>query len=216
MDAVLEYGLLAFTSLFAMINPVGVAPVYVSMTSHLKTPQARQVAGRATLFALFLLVLFALTGQLIFDLFNITVDSLRVAGGIIVFNVGWNMLQARNSPTNFDDDNEDMTYALDMALTPIGIPIIAGPGAIATMIVLTQDAPDMPSRFIVYAVVAAILVLTYLVLISGERLMRFLGENGSRVMTRLMGLIVMVIAVEFFFSGLSPILRDIFYLTPPT
>lgn len=206
----LEFGLLAFTSLFTMINPVGVVPVFISMTIGLSPREKRNTARKATLTALLLLLMFAITGQFIFQFFGISVDSLRVAGGIILFMIGYDLLHAKISRTRYDENSTDnVTYMKDIAITPLAIPIIGGPGAIATSIVLFQEAHTPSEQGMVFLAIVAVIITTYLILISGERIMRIIGDDGNKVLMRLMGLIVMVIAVEFFFGGLKPILRDI-------
>ncbi|MFP4321076.1 MAG: MarC family protein [Anaerolineales bacterium] len=211
MDNTLEFGLLAFTSLFTMVNPPGVIPVYIAMTAELSPAQRRDVARKATLVAMLTLMAFALTGQLIFSFFNISVNSLRIVGGVIFFRIGYEMLGAQLSPTKFDAESES-AYVTDIAITPLAIPIISGPGAITTAILLFQDSADIAQKGVLFAVIAGIAAITFVVLRSGERIMQTLGDSGNKVMMRLMGLIVMVIAVEFFFAGLRPILRDILML----
>jgi multiple antibiotic resistance protein len=204
----LEVGLLSFVSLFTMVNPLSIIPVYISMTSDLASEKSRSVAIRATLTALLLLLLFALTGQFIFKLFAISVNSLRVVGGILFLIIGYEMLQARLTRTKRDDqDNTDP--ASDVSITPLGIPLICGPGAITTVVILMNESHTLPDKLMVLLATASVMALTLACLLSGRRITRALGDNGNKVMMRLMGLIVMMIAVEFFFSGLKPIVRDI-------
>lgn len=206
-----DFFLLALTSLFTMLNPLGVVPIYVSMTTRLDIQQRRSTAQRAVFTATLLLISFALTGQFIFAFFGISINSLRVVGGVVLFLIGYEMLQARLSRTMHDD--EPVTeYVSDIAITPLAIPMICGPGAIATVIVLSGDATTPLHFGILLAVIIALMILMYVSLRSAERIMRVLGDSGNKVMMRLMGLIVMVLAVEFFFGGLKPILRDIFML----
>lgn len=124
-----EFGLLCFTTLFTMINPVGVMPLYVSMTNGLTSNQSRKVALKATITAGIILLIFAFTGRFLFNFFSISVHSLRVVGGVIFFFMGYEMLNARLSHTKHDDETH-IDYANDMAITPLGIPMICGPGAI--------------------------------------------------------------------------------------
>lgn len=206
-----DFFLLVVTSLFAMLNPLGLVPIYVSMTANLSVEQSRATAQKAVLIATAVLIAFAFTGQFIFAFFGISVNSLRVVGGVIFFIIGYDMLQARISRTRHDDEAVH-EYVTDIAITPLAIPMICGPGAIATVIVLSRDAHTPLNFAILIIVLLSLMLLTYVSLRSAEKIMRVLGENGNKVMMRLMGLIVMVIAVEFFFGGLKPILRDIFML----
>jgi multiple antibiotic resistance protein len=211
MDKILEFGLLSFTSIFTMINPLGVMPVFTSLTTGMDTREAKQVALKAVITALFTLVLFAVSGRFIFDFFQISVNSLRVVGGIIFFMAGFDMLQARLIRTK-ENSKPDPDYGNDIAITPLGIPMICGPGAITASIVLMNDADMFAEKIILLIAILLVLIITLLFLIGARRIMRLLGDSGNKVLMRIMGLIVMVIAVEFLFSGLKPILRDIFNL----
>lgn len=201
-----EFALLSFISMFTMVNPIGVIPVYTAMTAKLSPQESRRVARKATLTALLILLAFALTGQWIFRFFSISTNSLRVVGGVIFFFMGYEMLQARLTRTQFDDETNH-EYINDISITPLGIPIICGPGAITTAILLMNESQSALQSGIVLGIIVALIALTYVLLIGSHQVSRLIGENGNKVMLRLMGLIVMVIAVEFFFSGLTPIVR---------
>ncbi len=213
MDQVLEYILYAFATLFSMVNPLGVMPVYTTMTAKLPTKDARQTALKAVIVAAFTLILFALTGKFIFDFFHISINGLRIVGGVIFFMAGFDMLQARLIRTKTDAESTN-EYVDDISITPLAIPMIAGPGALTVSIVLMNDAQTVGMKFMLVGVIAVVLTITFLILIFSRKIIRRLGDSGNKVLTRIMGLIVMVIAVEFIFSGLKPILRDILYLQP--
>ncbi len=202
-----EFALLSFVSMFTMVNPVGVIPVYTAMTSKLSPHESRRVAKKAVLTALLILLAFALTGQFIFTFFSISANSLRVVGGVIFFIMGYEMLQARLTRTQFDDESTH-EYINDISLTPLGIPIICGPGAITTAILLMNEASSAVEYAIVLGVIVTLMLITYAMLVGAKQVTHLIGENGNKVMLRLMGLIIMVIAVEFFFSGLTPIVRE--------
>jgi multiple antibiotic resistance protein len=201
----LQFGLLCFVSLFTIIDPFGALPVYASMTGKLSHPESRRVALRAALTAWIVLILFALTGRFVFDFFGISVNSLRVVGGIVFFIMGYEMLEARLTRTK--SDTESVTeYIEDIAITPIGIPLIAGPGAITTVIVLMNETTGLIEKEIALILaITAVLTITFLFLIGARQVMHALGHSGNKVLLRIMGLIVMAIAVEFFFNGLKPI-----------
>jgi multiple antibiotic resistance protein len=205
MTNYLEYGLMAFAAFFSIINPFGIMPVFMSMTANLDFKQRRKVALKASVTAFGFLLLFAIAGQLVFDFFSITVDSLRIVGGIIFFMMGYEMLQARLSRVKISKEEED-TYIEDISITPLAIPMICGPGAITNAIIFWEDAGSITLKLILISIMFVIILITWLVLVGAGRIMNFLGEIGNKILLRLMGLIVMVIAVEFFFAGLSPIL----------
>ena len=192
-----EFALLSFISLFTMVNPIGVIPVYTAMTAKLSPQESHRVARKASL-----------TAQLIFRFFSISTNSLRVVGGVIFFLMGYEMLQARLSRTQFDDETTH-EYINDISITPLGIPIICGPGAITTSILLMNESKSPIESGIVLGVIILLIALTYFLLLGAKQVTHLIGENGNKVMLRLMGLIVMVIAVEFFFSGLTPIIQGI-------
>lgn len=203
-----QFALLAFVSMFTMVNPLGVVPVYTAMTAKLSPEESHRVARKATLTALIILLVFALTGQWIFRFFSISTNSLRIVGGVIFFMMGYEMLQARLTRTQYDDESTH-EYINDISLTPLGIPIICGPGAITNAILLMNESTSPLESGVVLGVIALIIGITYALLIGARQVTHIIGENGNKVMLRLMGLIVMVIAVEFFFAGLRPILREI-------
>ena len=139
---------------------------------------------------------------------GISTNGFRIAGGVIIFKIGFDMLQARYTPMKLKDE-EIKTYADDISITPLGIPMLCGPGAIANAIVLMQDAHSYEMKGILIGTIALIYLLTFFILRASTKLVNVLGETGNNVMMRLMGLILMVIAVECFVSGLKPILVDI-------
>lgn len=195
----IEFTIWALTSLFTMINPVGVIPVYISLTANLDASDARRVAWKATLIAF--------TGKFIFDFFSISTDSLRIVGGIIFFLMGYDLLQARMERTKAS--NETRTEFIDdIAITPLAIPLICGPGAITMVILLMKEAPGLAQKSILIGSILAIGSVTAICLLGGRAIMRFLGANGNKVLMRIMGLIVMMIAVEFFFAGLKPKVQE--------
>lgn len=210
MDNLYDFALLTFTSLLTMVNPLGIIPVFNSMTSNLEQKDARKTALKSVLIAISILFIFALTGNFIFSFFGISVNSLRVVGGIIFFMVGHDMLQARLIARTKESNQSMDDFTSDISITPLAIPIICGPGAIAVSIVLYNDAQNWPQKIVLLGSILTVMLITYVLLISGRKVIKLLGENGNKVMMRIIGLIVMVISVEFLFSGLKPILRDIF------
>ncbi len=208
MSDLFSFGLLAFTSFFTLINPLGTMPVFMTMTAELDTSHRTKTAWKASLVALITLIFFAFTGQLLFSFFGISVNGLRIVGGIIFFLMGMDMLQARLGRVKVKD-SEIKTYVDDISITPLAIPMISGPGAITNSIILMEDAENIGEKITLLLVLIVVIGLTFLILYSSSRIIRLLGTTGNNVLMRLMGLIVMVIAVEFFFSGLKPVVQDI-------
>ncbi len=206
--SVYEFALIVFTSFFTLINPLALMPVFMSMTASMSQKQRALTALKATGISLSMLLVFAFGGQFIFEFFSISIDSLRIVGGVIFFFVGFDMLQARFSRTKGSEET-DTAFSNDIAITPLAIPMICGPGAITNGIVLMEDANSFGYKMILIGGLVTIMLLTYIILLSSSKLVKWMGDMGIKVMMRLMGLIVMVIAVEFFFAGLKPILTDI-------
>ena len=208
MDSILQFALLAFTSLFTMVNPLGVIPVFTTLTTGMTSKQAAAIALKATSTALIVLLLFTFGGNFIFDIFNISINGLRVVGGILFFLSGYDML--RGKLTRIKSEGEEFVEAAkDFAITPLGVPMITGPGVITISIVMMNDAPDITHKSLLITAIFIVMGLTHIILLSSRKIIAFLGESGNKVLTRIMGLIVMVIAVELFFRGLKPIIQDI-------
>lgn len=208
MNEIISFALLSFTSFFTLINPLGTMPIFMTMTSDLEHKSRVRTAKKAVIVSFLTIVAFALTGQLLFKFFGISVNSFRIVGGVIFFLMGMDMLQARLGKVKVKE-SEVKKYVNDISITPLAIPMICGPGALTNAIVLMEDASNIGKVVVLFLAIFLVLLLTYLILISSTKIIRFLGETGNNVMMRLMGLIVMVIAVEFFFSGLKPIIIDI-------
>jgi len=194
---------LYFTSFFTLMNPIGTMPVFLTMTSGLTRQERRTTAIKAVLTATFALILFAFVGKYLFDFFGISVAGLKVVGGILFFLIGFDMLNARLSSIKMTR-KEAEKYVDDISITPLGIPMIAGPGSITNAIVLMGEAGDFQSKAILIVSILMVLLVVLLTLIGAAGITKFIGEKGNKIMMKLMGLIVMVIAVEFFFSGLKP------------
>jgi multiple antibiotic resistance protein len=212
-EELFRFGLLCFTSLFTMINPLGVIPVYMALVREQEPELARRVAIKAILFSLIILTIFALGGNAIFHFFQIRIDSLKVVGGVLFFLLGFDMLQVRMERPRKPEETVSQ-YIDDIAITPLAIPFICGPGAITMVILLFRDANGWEQRSVFFTAVVLVLLLTGVILIGGRKVLGILGPSGTKVMMRVMGLIVMVIAVEFFFSGLTPIVREMLQAPP--
>ena len=208
METLLPFALLCFTSFFTLTNPLGTMPVFLTMTQGMTEKERRSVVRRATFVSFLTLMLFVLAGQFLFQFFGLSTNGFRIAGGVIIFKIGFDMLQARYTPMKLKDE-EIKTYADDISITPLAIPMLCGPGAIANAIVLMQDAHTIDMKGILIGMIALIYFITYLILRASTRLVKVLGETGNNVMMRLMGLILMVIAVECFVGGPKPIFIDI-------
>lgn len=208
MNEVLAFGLLSFTSFFTLINPLGTMPIFLTMTSELEQRHRINTAKKASVVSFITIIAFAFIGQLLFKFFGISVHSFRIVGGVIFFVMGMDMLQARLGKVKVKE-TEIKSYVNDISITPLAIPMICGPGALTNAIVMMEDATSIGKIAVLVISVALTMVLTFFILYSSSKIIKFLGETGINVMMRLMGLIVMVIAVEFFFAGLKPFVEQI-------
>lgn len=208
MDTLLPFALLCFTSFFTLTNPLGTMPVFLTMTNGMSDDERKTIVRRATIVSFITLMVFTFSGQFLFKFFGISTNGFRIAGGIIIFTIGFDMLQARYSKAKLKDE-EVKTYVNDISVTPLAIPMLCGPGAIANGIMLMEDANTLIKKILLVSVIASVYFITFLILRASTRLNKYMGETGNNVMMRLMGLILMVIAVECFVSGFKPIMIDI-------
>ena len=209
-DAIIPFALLCFTSFFTLTNPLGTMPVFLTMTNGMDEKERKHIVKRATIISFIILIAFTFCGQFLFKFFGISTNGFRIAAGIIIMKIGYDMLQARYTNTKLRDE-EIKTYADDISVTPLSIPMLCGPGAIANGIILMDDANTWALKGTMVGVIAFVYILTYTILRLSTRLVVLMGETGNNVMMRLMGLILMVIAVECFVGGVKPILTDIIH-----
>lgn len=214
MDSLLPFALLCFTSFFTLTNPLGTMPVFLTMTQGMSKDERQRIVKRATIISFLILIVFTFSGQFLFKFFGISTNGFRIAAGFIIIKIGYDMLQARY--TNVKLKNEEIrTYANDISITPLSIPMLCGPGAIANGIMLMDESTSWSMVAILVGIIALVYLLTYFILKESTRLVDLIGETGNNVMMRLMGLILMVIAVECFVSGARPILIDIIQSSLP-
>ncbi len=209
MEDAFQFGLLCVTSFIAMFNPFAVMPVFMSLTAPLSPAAARKTAVKAVVTASIGAALFAAGSNIIFKIFGISIDSLQVAGGFVIFLMGYEMMQA-NFKRSEDPEELEREFVTDFAITPIGIPLICGPTAITMFILRVQEAQTFADKvaFYIALVIAAVTIL--LILIASRQVNRLLGDTGAKIVLRIMGLILMIMAVEFIAKGSTPILREIF------
>ena len=207
METIIPFALLCFTSFFTLTNPLGTMPVFLTMTNGLSDDERKHIIKRATIVSFIILIAFTLCGQFLFKFFGISTNGFRIAAGFIILKIGYDMLQARYSNAKLKED-EIKAYVNDISITPLSIPMLCGPGAIANGIILMSDATTWELKCTLISMIAVVYVISYFVLRLSTRLVKLIGETGNNVMMRLMGLILMVIAVECFVGGLKPILID--------
>jgi multiple antibiotic resistance protein len=197
----LQFALVTFTSVLFIVDPIAVVPTYLVITQGQTTDQRRATARRACVAAAVLLITFALAGRGIFSLFGITMPAFRIAGGLILWVVAMDMLHGTRSTQEGTAEITEGRAKEDVALMPLAMPMLAGPGAISTVMVLAGQARTTPQQIAVYASILLTIVISWLTLRVGERLVVRMGQTGIRVMTRIMGLLLAAIAVQFVITG---------------
>ncbi|WP_164658677.1 MarC family protein [Tropicibacter sp. Alg240-R139] len=191
----------AFTTLFVVIDPPGQAPIFMALTQDMDTRTRRGIAIRACLTAAGILAMFAAFGEAVLGFVGISMPAFRVAGGVLLFLTAMDMLFERR--TKRREDRAEEEERADPSVFPLGIPLIAGPGSIATMILLAGQHPGMTGLAMVIAVMLAVMaVVLALYLVSGP-LARLLGKTGLNVVTRLLGMLLAALSVQFILSGLK-------------
>lgn len=204
LSSVLQFVLLALSSIFFLVDPFAAIPTFLAITDGVETARRRRMARRAAWSCLLVLTAFAFAGSMIFKIFGITLPAFKIAGGIILLLIGIEMLQARRSGTKESPSEASEAAAKeDAGIIPLGIPMLAGPGAISTVMVLMGESSHGWQRLIVYASILLTSFVSYLVLAAADRVRVVLGETGIRILTRLMGLLLTAIAVQFVLNGLS-------------
>ena len=191
-----------FPSLFSIVDPIGVVPVYLALVGVEQPAEQKRTALRASLTATIVLCLFAATGTAIFHFFGITVTAFKVAGGVLLFMMALEMLRAKTSQTK--STPEEATDALskdDVAIVPIGIPLLSGPGAIANAIMWSSRATDAADRAALFASIVLVTAITFVTLFFAGRVERILGRTGISVIMRIMGLILAATAAQFILDG---------------
>ena len=196
----------AFSALFAIIDPFAAIPIFLSLTDRYTEAERSHVVKKAVIIACGTLILFALTGESIFHLFGISIPAFRIAGGILLLKLGVEQLNAQRERVKLEEENE--SYAReDISIFPIATPLLAGPGAISTVVLQASQASGwVASAFFVLAIVL-VFVVSYLLLKSAPYLFRVLGQTGLNLLTRIMGIILTAIAVQFIIDGIVSVWR---------
>lgn len=206
-----QFFIFCLTTLFTLINPIGIAPLLVVMTERFTKNERIKIAKKGSATALITLLLFAILGSLIFSFFGITIEAFQIMGGILFFRNGLRMLDAkvgrsRTTPAEQEESQESD----DIAISPIGIPLIAGPGAITATMLLSSQTPHIHSYLTLGLSILIVLAFVYIILRNGDVLMRVLGTSVMRIIQRLMGLIILVIAVQFVINGTVSVIKPLF------
>jgi multiple antibiotic resistance protein len=195
----------AFVTILVTIDPPGLAPLFLALTGGMNRSERLQVSIRASLIAFVVLALFAVAGAEILKVFGITLPAFRVAGGLLLFYIAFEMIFERRHERHERSAERAITRDMihNIAAFPLAIPLIAGPGAISATVLLGGTFPDAAARAVLVGIILAGIAITFLVFVLAERVDGFLGETGRSILTRLLGLILAALAVQFVADGVK-------------
>lgn len=201
--------LVALSAVFFIVDPLAVVPLFLSMTRSDSAEKVRQTARRATLVAFSLLTFFALFGTVVFQVLGISLGAFRVAGGILLLVTALDMIRARPAATKTSpEETAEGVAKEDIAIVPLAVPLLAGPGAIATVMVLMSRGAGVAHAVPVLLAILITFAATYLILRAGGMITRVLGSSGLLVLERVMGLILAAIAVQFVADGIRALISQ--------
>jgi multiple antibiotic resistance protein len=203
-DTTLAFFITSFISLFVIVDPTGNIFPYLALSAGVGPGKARALAGRACLCGFFILAFFVTLGRLVLTFFGISLPAFQIAGGLVLFRIAFDMMEGRGHFNRLDTATS-LTPGdyRDIALIPLAMPLLAGPGAISTVLVLTARSKNLLDDAVLVGAVGVIMVLSYIFFTFAARVMGFLKESGLRLLTRLMGLSLAALAVEFVIAGVK-------------
>ncbi|PKK86110.1 MAG: hypothetical protein CVT48_02490 [Thermoplasmata archaeon HGW-Thermoplasmata-1] len=209
MSELITYALATFMSLFAIINPLGNVPFFVAVTQGYTRDEKRNVATKTLIVATLTLFIFGIFGKYIFTLFGITIPAFRLAGGILLFKIGFDMLHGKRSHTKrTEEEKQEALEKESVGIVPLGVPMFAGPGSISTIMLFVSSHPTVPKIGIIFGSVVLTMIIGYILLRNANRIFDRIGRAGTMAFSRIMGLIIAAIAVEFIISGIRSILTE--------
>ena len=206
----ISFFLLSFSSLFTLINPVGITPILLSISENMSVKEYNKIIRKGIITAYIVLFIFSLMGDVFFKFYGITINAFMIAGGILFFRNSLDMIDSKISRLSSTPmETKEAEKKEDIGITPIGIPLIAGPGAITSVMLLSSQTSNFYDKCILHTNIILILIITLLILLLGKRIAISIGTTGIRIIQRIMGLILMVISIQFIINGFVPILKEI-------
>lgn len=200
----LDFLIGAFAVLFSVVDPVSAVPLFLSMTQRDTPAQRRRYARNATITATAVMLFFLAFGQTVFALFSVTLTAFRIAGGLILLIIALDLLKATHTGVRMEKaEAEEGAQKNDISVTPFGIPLLGGPGAISTVMVLASQKPGSAGSINVAVAVLAVGLTIYVSLRASELIHRYLGITGINVMSRLLGLLLLAMAIQFLMDGIG-------------
>ena len=199
----LTFFIRSFAALFIIIDPIGNVPLFIPLLEKFRERDRRAMVRMAVMIAAITLFLLTITGNFIFNILSIQMYSFRIAGGILLLIISIEMLFGRKSRTDSSEEDLDVGKNVDIAVTPLAIPLLTGPGAITTGILLFDSARTLLEKAIVLVDIVLVFLLSYLIISRSNLVYKVMGKTGTRVAIRVMGLMLSAIAVQFIISGIS-------------
>ena len=204
----IKFFIISFTSLFALVNPIGFSPMFISLVDNMNHQEKKQIAAKGVFTAGLTLTIFLFIGELIFQFFGITIEAFKIAGGILFMRSSFNLIEVKKSRTRTTPAEEQNTLNKDdIAYTPIGIPLIAGPGAITSIMVLSTSNPNIAYKICLFLVILLTMLITLLILRMSSKITQKIGTSGLRIIQRMMGIILLTISVQFIIDGIKSIIK---------
>ncbi len=203
---IVRFSLLALSSIFFLVDPFAAIPSFLAITHSADPVRRKRMARKGAITCFIVLASFAVAGQLIFRLLGITLPAFEIAGGLILLLIGLDMLQARRSQTQETlGDAEEAAAKEDAGIVPLGVPMLAGPGAISSVMVLVGQAPSLWhwQMGAILGSIAITALASYWVLAGAGRVRQVMGETGIRILVRIMGLLLVALAMQLFINGLT-------------
>jgi len=188
----------ALVGVFVIVNPFGNVPLFISLTQKLTPVERKNAIVKSVVIATSILLVFALIGKMLFDMLNVTLDSLRIAGGLLLLAIAFDMLMGRSPASKIDDSGERES----VAVTPMATPLLAGPGAMTTVMVLMNESGTPVLKGSIMIAILLAMAASFVVLINCERVYNVIRKDGARVLTKIMGIVLATIAVEMAVNGL--------------
>ena len=204
MESMLLHTATVFMGFFAIMNPIANVPIFLGLTGDDDQQTTKAVALRSLMLTFLIIAIFSVAGKLIFEMFGITLPAFRITGGLLVLLIGFHMLQGDHSSVhqlNEEDNQKSKEAALSVAVSPLAMPILAGPGTIATAMNFSAQG-GLVGMVVTIAAFAVLCVVTYVLFVFGEKFVTFIGAGALGVITRMMGLILAVIGMQMVIEGL--------------
>ena len=207
----MEFFIATLAALFSVVNPIGAVPVFIALTTNNTKEERRRIALHTTLYFLLILISFFLAGRFILSFFSLNVESMRIAGGLVILASGYGLMSGKFARRRgYDRDvQREAEEAQDISFSPMAMPMLSGPGSISLLVSQFAIHQDWASRYYIIAAIFVVGLLTYLILRAAPLLFRIFGTGGLNAITRIMGFLSMAVGVQYIITGLVDLVEII-------